>query len=451
MRAWVIQMGSTITAKYPFSGKNAVCVVAEEIVVTTGAPQYGKNRTETIAAASTTWKSLGYPTGGQTTETRTMEEIGSIGRRNIQQLVETRFECSGAIDLEYQTARPFYLAVATHNALGSYTVAPGIAHDSTSPMHTQLFRHIIYEPEFVTGGYTDNNVPDPISFNLVDGYTIAGTVSNTVGQPKIVRKYLGCKVDSLTTNFTKDGAIKLNLNWKGAQVYASQSTTVANLVIGDTMMYDEVFPPVFGKVYIQAWTYPTTYPTWTATLDTALAAVGNLIGDIPQASVTISNNLEPLFVISDTTARAMPAQARKYEGRISVAFVDESMHMKFLGEFNNTYTADPTTGTALGAGSWTYPWYAADRQKYYAMKMFYDNSSLGYTNASVNYRSIEITLLGVKFKSISSPRNVNGIIYQDFDFTALMLAPFDTATHVGGITAIDTTIAAVFHSIVPAS
>ena len=444
-------MGSTITAKYPFSGKNAVCVIAEEIAATTGAPLYGKNRVETLNPAGTTpdgsytWKSLGYATGGQTTETRTIEEIGSISRRNTQQLAETKFECGGTVDLEYQTSRAFYLAIATYNGLGSLTTVPtGIAHDNTAPMHGTLMRHIIYEPEFATGAYTDGNIPDPISFNLVDGYTIAGNA-----QPKVIRKYLGCKVDSLTANFTRDGAIKLSMSWKGSQVYASQATTAANLYLGDFLMYDEVFPPVFGKVYIQAWTYPTTYPTWTATLDSALAAVGNLIGDIPQASVTISNNLEPLFVISDTTARAMPAQARKYEGRVSVAFVNEEMHTKFLGEFNNTYAADPTGGAALGVGTWTYPWYAADRQKYYAMKMFYDNSSLGYTSASANYRSIEITLLGVKFKSMSNPRNVNGIIYQDFDFTALMLAPFDSATHVGGITAIDTLTAAQYHSVLP--
>jgi hypothetical protein len=249
-------------------------------------------------------------------------------------------------------------------------------------------------------------------------------------------------------NFNRDGAIKVSLAWKGSQVYASQATTAANLRMSDFLMYEEVFPPVFGKVYIQAWTLPSsTLPTWTAALDTSLANASNLIGDVPQASLTISNTLEPLFVISDITARAMPAQQRKYEGRVSLAFVDEAMHTKFLGEFNNTYAADPTGGSAVGVGSWTYPWYAADRQKYYAMKMFYDNSSLGYTSTtSASYRKIEITLLGVKFKSSSTPRNVNGIIYQDFDFTALMLAPYYSTDKVGGIVAIDGMSSADFHS-----
>ena len=451
-------MGTTITSRQPFSGKNSLYVIAEEVTVTTGAPSYGKNRTELITpggstpAGPFTWKSLGYATGGQTTETRTIEEIGAISRRNIQQLVETRFECSGAVDLEYQNARPLYLAIASHSGLGTYTIAPGIAHDTTAPLYAGLQRHIIYEPEVVGGAtegtWTENAIPDPISFNFVDGYTAVGATSNTVTSPKVIRKYLGCKVDTLTMNFTRDGAIKLNMAWKGSQVYASQATTAANLRMSDFLMYEEVFPPVFGKVYLQAWTLPTsTLPTWTAALDTSLAAVGNLIGDVPQASLTISNTLEPLFVISDITARAMPAQARKYEGRVSLAFVSEEMHVKFLGEFNNTYAADPTGGAAVGVGTWTYPWYAADRQKYYAMKLFYDNSSLGYAaTTSASYRKIEITLLGVKFKSSSTPRNVNGIIYQDFDFTALMLAPYYATDKVGGIVAIDGMTSTDFHS-----
>jgi len=442
-------MGQTITARYPFSGKNSLYVIAEEVLVTTGAPSYGKNRTELIdpagvtPAGSFTWKPLGYATGGQTTETRTMEEIGSISRRNIQQLVETKFECAGTVEGEYQNARPFYLALAAYSGLGTLTTAPGIAHTDDVGSVTGLNRHIIYEPENISGSYVDNSIPDPVSFNFVDGYYAVGNAT-----PKITRKYLGCKVDSFTANFSRDGSIKTSMSWKGSQVYSSQSTTAANLKIGDFLMYEEVFPPVFGKVYLAEWTFPASAPTWSSAEDTALAGAGNLIGDVPTAALTISNSLEPLFVISDATARAMIGQQRKYEGRVSLAFIDEAMHAKFLGSFNNTYTSDPTGGSAVGVGTWTYPWYAADRQKYYAMKLFYDNSSLGYSATSVNYRKIEITLLGVKFRGTSTPRNVNGIIYQDFDYTALMLAPYKAADSVGGIITYDAINKATFHSTV---
>ena len=352
-------MGQTITARYPFSGKNALYVVADEATLATGAPLYGKNRTETINPVDTdtpngpfTWKSLGYATGGGTTETRTIEEIGSISRRNIQQLVETKFECSGTIELEYQNARPFYYTLAAYAGSangGSLQTAPGINHDTVT---TGLYRHIIYEPEIKvsTGGTASemvaNAIPDIMSFNFVDGYTAVGNIT-----PKITRKYLGCKVDTLAVNFNRDGAVKLSINWKGAQVYASQSTTAANLLISDFLIYEEVFPPVFGKVYLQEWTLPTSgLPPWTGALDVALAATGNLLGDIPTASLNISNSLEPLFVISDITARAMPSQSRKYEGRMQVAFVSEEMHAKFLGAYNNPYLADPALkGDGVGS------------------------------------------------------------------------------------------------------
>ena len=496
-------MGSTITAKYPFSGKNQAVIFAEEITVTTGAPLYGKRRVETANPAGTTpngnftWKTLGYATGGQTTETRTMEEIGTVRRRNIQQLVETRFECSGTIDLEYQNARALYLALGAYSGLGTLTTAPGIKHTDAVGSVAGLNRHVIWEAENISGTYVDGALLEPMSFNLMDAYTIVGYL-----QPKIARQYLGCKVDTLALNFTKDGAVKMSLNWKGAQVYTGQSTTVANLLLGDFLAYEEVFPPVFGKMFLQEWDFPTTAgvmttPTWTSALDTALNNATYQVGELQTASVTISNNLEPLFVVGDTTARAMAAQQRKYEGRVSVAFTDEAQHVKFLGSINNPYEANPSlkgdgagtvaasvmtdasqtwatndlagfylttagvsyliasnTATAItvvgtppagacvytlnrGFGTWTAPWFAADRQHYYALKLFYDNSSLGYTTASASYRRIEVTLLGVKFKSATTPRNTNGIIVQDFDFTALMMAPGNTTDFVGGVVAFD--------------
>lgn len=492
-------MGSTITAKYPFSGKNQAVIFAEEIVVSTGAPLYGKRRVETAGPGESTpngnytWKTLGYATGGQTTETRTIEEIGTVHRRGLQQLAEIRFECGGAIDLEYQNARPLYLAIGAYSGLGSLTTAPGIKHTDAVGGVTGLNRHIIYEPENAGSYPIDGALLEPMSFNLIDGYTVVG-----YNQPKVIRQYLGCKVDTATLNFTKDGAVKVSLNWKGAQVYASQATTPANLKLGDFLAYEEVFPPVFGKIYLQEWTWPNAAPSWSGAEDTALANATYQVGEVQATSVTMSNNLEPFFVVGDTTARAMPAQARKYEGRISIAFTDETQHAKFLGSLNNPYTADPslkgdgvadtstvvlhdhnatwtvnelagfyltiagvsyrilsntadtitvaeTLGTQSsiaysinkGFGTWLAPWYAADRQKYYALKIFYDNSSLGYTTASAYYRRIELTFLGVKFKSSSTPRNANGIVVQDFDFTALMLAPGNTSDLVGGIVVYD--------------
>ena len=447
-------MGSTITARYPFSGKNQFAVEAEEIAVTTAYPVYGKNRSETLTGTtpngSATWKTLGYVTGGSTVETRTIEEIATIGRRNIQQLAETKFECSGSLETEYQNGRALYFAISPNNSLGSNT-APGIYHSDA--VVTGLDRHIIYEPEINCGSTTSTGagydvtdaIPDIASFNLVDGYTLAGTA-----QEKITRKYLGCKIDSLALTFAKDGSVKQSINWKGAQVYASQATTTTNLLTSDQLSYQEIFPPVFGSLYIADWTYPTATPTWTAALDTSLAGAGNRIGDLQTCKVNISNNLEPLFVIGDITARAMVPQARKYDGTFNMAFCDEAQHAEFLGTLGtseNTYATDPSTAASvLGTGTWGYPWYAANRENYRAMKILYDNSSLGYTSASANYRKIELTLLGAKIREHTTPKSVNGIIYQDFSWQATMLAPFNKTDNVGGIVLYDNIASTDFHS-----
>jgi len=499
-------MASTIVAKYPASGKNQICLAAEEIILTTAVVSYGKNRVETITGTTpngnATWKNLGYVTGGSTTETRTMEEVAAMGYRNLQQLIEIKFECNGTLELEYQNGRPLYYAIASNNGLGTPAqTAPGIAHSDAIGGVTGLNRHIIYEPELVSGAYTVNAVPELPSFNLIDGYTVAGG-----GQPKVVRKYLGCKVDTLGMTFNRDGSVKMTMGWKGSQVYSSQATTVANLLLSDFLSYEEVFPPVYGKVYLQSWTFPSSVQTWTSALDAALATSTYLLGDVTVASIDIANALEALFVIGDTTARAMVAQSRRYNGRMTIGFENESQHVQFLGELNNTYAADPTAkgdgiGTVSGSvltdtgatwstnelagyyltisnvdylissntadtittssappsgsqnyrlnkgfGTWGMPWFVADRMKYYALKLFYDNSSLGYTTASANYRRIELTFLGVKFKSISSPRQVSGIIYQDYEWTALMLAPYNASDAVGGIVIYDAIASTDFHS-----
>ena len=45
-------MGQAVTTRYPFSGKNQVALAAEEIVLTTAVPSYGKRRSETITGTT---------------------------------------------------------------------------------------------------------------------------------------------------------------------------------------------------------------------------------------------------------------------------------------------------------------------------------------------------------------------------------------------------------------
>ena len=502
-------MGQAVVTRYPFSGKNQVALVSEEIVVTTAVPTYGKRRTETITGTTpngnATWKSIGYVTGGSTTETRTWEEVQPINQRNVQQLVETKFAASGSLEIDYQNGRIFYFGIAANNGLGTPAqTAPGIAHTDDVGGIVGLDRHIIYEPEILSGSFTPDAVADIASFNLIDGYTFSAAAGY-----KIVRQYVGCKIDALNCNFSREGQVKVSANWQGAQVYSAQASTAANLLVSDFLSYQEVFPPMFGKVYVQAWTYPTSVPTWSTALNSALQATGNLLGDITVCQFNISNNLEAYYVMNDPIMRALIPNQRRYEGRMTIGFVDETTHTRFLGEFNNTYAANPSgkgdgvgnvvasvltdaaqtwvinelvganlivlgvsypitandattitvtgspaagaqpyaiTGYTTGYGTWVMPWYSANRQKYYAMNVFYDNSSLGITPAVATYRKIDITVLGVKFKELTSPRQVNGIIYQDFSWQGLMLAPYNGSDFVGGIVLYDDISKANFHS-----
>lgn len=437
-------MGSTVTARYPFSGKNCVVLMAEELGSATALPVYagpsGSGRTEAIVSTSTlagnyVWKGLGFITSGSVSETRTIEDIGTIGRRNIQQFAETRFECSGNYTCEFQNGRTLYLAIANNKVSGTTgAYATGIFHQDDVGSVTGLARHIIYEPEFVSGSENSTVIPEIPSFTFLTAFRASG------GGTAVARRYVGSKIDSLKLNFTKDGAVKQDVTWKGAQVFSSQDTT-ANLPVSDYLAREEIFPPVFGKIYMKSWTYPTTTPTWASADDAALATTANLLGDVQNASFTITNNCEPLFAIGDTTARAMISQQRRYEGSISLAFEDETEHAWFLD------TVTPPAGT------WAAPKYAADRMNYFSLKYLYDNSSLGYTTASANYRRIELTLLGVKLKSLGTPHNVAGVIYQDMEWSALQLAPFNTSDNVGGIVLYDpvlTTGANGFHSVNPA-
>jgi hypothetical protein len=224
--------------------------------------------------------------------------------------------------------------------------------------------------------------------------------------------------------------------------------------VTDQILYEDVYPHVFGKVYLADWTMPTgsTLPSWDATQDTALANSTNRLTNLNTIKITLDNALEASYVHGDEIAAAINPVTRKWSGTMETQFTDEQQHVDFLGTLGvappvNTYADNPSSAaTSTGTGNWAYPWYVSDRMKYKQLKVFYDNSSLGYDTSSSSYRRFEATLLGVKFKSLATPRTVAGIITQTFEWSALMLAPFNSTGMVGGIVVYDGMSAADFHS-----
>jgi len=214
---------------------------------------------------------LGYVTGGSTDASREIEEIESMGQRNVQELAEIVAKWSGTVDVKYQHARPLWLVLGSVAHTG--TVAP--------------FTHTI----------TELNLPPSIT--IVESHSGLNLKHTTQG----------VRMKSVKLTISKDKSMDLSLSWTG-QKGLSGSTAVAN-----SFSTQSVFPPVQCTAYI----------------GTDKADPTTQLFDIQNGSITIDNNLEELTACNSSYITQLAPTKRSYTGDLELAFESNDMYQRFLG------------------------------------------------------------------------------------------------------------------------
>lgn len=206
-------------------------------------------------------KDLGYIQAADMEQSEEKERIGSIGARNAQHRIRTRWRVRGSIDAVYQHGRILHLA------LGSCTTAGG----SDPYTHT----------------YTEADVIPSFTIQATKSFASAGRKTTIPG----------CRVDSLRLTAEKGATLKWSSEWKGL--------TVAILTTTATQTLDDIVPPSPAQVSV--------YVGADAANPTA-----ELTG-VQSFELAIANNLETVDSINSVLASEHVEQDRDYSGKITFA------------------------------------------------------------------------------------------------------------------------------------
>lgn len=260
-----------------FSGKNNSILIGWE---TSG----------TVVAAT---KTLGYVQDGSIEETEDKERVGSIGARNAQHHVRTRFRVRGTIDGAYQHARPLYatLGAVTHSAT------------------VQGWQHTITEADVLT----------PMTISAAKSFTSTARLT-------IVNE---ARANSYKITAEKGTFAKWTMDWIGV------SATVSSTVVAQTLDTNAPPSPPQMAVYIGADSAnPTSELTTVQTFE-----------------CTINNSLETLEQLNAVTISEAVEQDRIYTGRISIAasLATQTANAlnQILGTTSSTTPANTQTKSAI--------------------------------------------------------------------------------------------------------
>ena len=249
-----------------FSGKSNSLLVGEEA-------SYG--------AGGTADKDLGYISRATLTQTEEFEEVPSIGARNVQENVRTKYRVRGSIEGVYQHGRILYYA------LGAVSHAGG----------TDPYTHTI----------TEADVLPSLVLQAAKSFSAAG-VKNTV---------VGVKIDSLRVQAEKNSLLKWNAEWIG------KSNTRAATTASQTL--DDIVPPAPSQIAVYTGA-DAANPT------TELAGVYSW-------EFNIANNLEPVDPMNSVVITDLVEGDRRYTGRITLPASNAAETVKQLSLIMGTDSA----------------------------------------------------------------------------------------------------------------
>lgn len=271
--------------------------------------QYGK--------ATTINKDMGIVQSISPTETNNIIKVRKMGgTRDYSNLVPGKFEVSGSFEYMLQDCDFIKFAVGEDSATtvmngGPVAVLSGGAGSS--------YHHVMGS---VTGP-TGTAFP---SFNLEFN-------DDETGQAQTFkRKYTGCIVNTLTISSDVDSPVNVAVDFQAQGVHVATS--------GATSVTEQTVDPF---VFYQGQLYLTTGAIGGTTL-----SIGT-VAELNAFSLTLNNNLEPVWYISGTTniyqdlrgLKALLPKGRDYSGNVSLGFKNWTQFKRFLG----SDTATTSQGT----------------------------------------------------------------------------------------------------------
>jgi len=303
-----------------FSGKDSSILVGKE--TTFGAP------------VSCT-KDLGIISDATVEEVEDKERIGSIGARNSQADVRTRFRISGTIDAVYQHARMLHLA------LGSATSA------GTSP---------------TTHTMTEADCIPSVTLQATKSFTASG----------LKKTIPGVKVDTLRLIAEKSASLKWSAKWMGKTI--NRTTTTASQTL------DDIHPAV-----------PSQMSVYTGADDANPTAELTMVQAF---ELEIANGLKPNEGINSIVVSELIAQERKYTGKLTFTASEATEAVKMISRIMGTDTAvapaDIQTETALKF-YWTNGLTPRDTLLITLYGVTYDSLSDTYTKDDIAYNDMPFT------------------------------------------------------------
>ncbi len=285
------------------------------------------------------------------------------GGRDYFQSVPGRFECSGTLEFEVQNGFPLQYFFGSVDA-GSLTTTSldGVAITGTT---TGLRRYRVMQT---------NVIP---SFSI-DQYEIS-----VLDVDQLI-KYYGCKVNQLVLKADTENPLHATFDWIG-QTGSIVKNASLDAIAGSLLSYnDPVFMFYRGTVNIGASVAETT----------GSLLGGTVISVVNNAEITSTNNVEPYFAISSTTARGtqfLIEKFREYSIRFNMNFTSSDMISRF---YNGTTTAtQPLTNT-----------------DYNTFNMILDYRKALSDN---DYTQLRVVLREMYFDELSVPVNPKDIVTQD--------------------------------------
>lgn len=268
-------------------------------------------------------QSIGLVQSINPTEKNGLIKVRTLGgTRDYSNIVPGKFEASGSFEFYLQGAAMLRQAIGEDTATTSTIDSGPRIHTGASYVH-------------IMGSAASPGVNSFPSFTLefADAED-AGTSATTAN---LRRTYSGCRINTATISGSVDEPVKIAMDWQ-AQTVAISTAAATSVTAATTDPY----------VFYQGAVYATT---GTIVYNTIMDSASE-IAEVNTFSMSINNNLEPVWYISGTTnayqnlrgLKGLIPKGRDYETSLGLHFKDKAMYEKFLGAVAATTPQSTLTG-----------------------------------------------------------------------------------------------------------
>jgi len=264
-------------------------------------------------------QSLGLVQSINPTATNNLIKVRTLGgTRDYNNIVPGKFEVSGSFEYFLQGA------AFLRQAIGEDTGTTATI-DSGPRIHTGAsYLHVM------------GSAASPIADSFPSFTLEFADDESTVGTYNLLRRYDGCRVNTLALSATIDEPVKISCDWIGRTetISTAGATSVAEGTADPYVFYQ-------GQVYLQG-TAVTAYTVPATTAE---------VSEVNSFDFSVNNNLEATWYISGTTdtyqnlraLKTLIPKGRDYDGTLNLHFADKSMYERFLGAVSAT-TPQSTIG-----------------------------------------------------------------------------------------------------------